>query len=277
MRVRRQAERAVLHLGLAALSLVFLFPFYWLAVSAFKSQGEIFSVPPEWIPIPLRTGNFRDVFRETAILRALFNSTVIAAGHVTLTLFLCSLAGYAFAKFPSAPGNRALFAFVLGTMMIPGAVTLIPVFVVFMTLGLINTYTAMIVPGAASAFGIFWMRQYMGAHVPSDLLSAARIDGCSEFGTYWRVALPIAKPALAALAIMSLIGSWNSLMWAYLVLRTTEMQTLPVLIYLLQGEIRTPYGMLMAAGLIATVPLVAAFLLFQRQFIQGIAAGAIKA
>src|ERR1051325_12196761 len=262
---------------LLLLSLLFLFPFYWLLISAFKNQAEIFSVPPMMAPHPVRWENFENLVRETTILRAFVNSVVIAVGNVGLALFLCSLAGYAFAKFHNAPGNRALFAFVLGTMMIPNAVTLIPVFVVMVKLHLVNTYWAMIIPGAASAFGIFWMRQYMASNVPNDLVHAARIDGCSEFGIYWRIALPIARPALAALGIMQLIGSWNNLMWAFVMLRTADMQTLPIVIYLMQGEMRTPYGMLMAGGLVATLPLVLAFLIFQRQFVQGITAGAIKA
>jgi len=134
----------------------------------------------------------------------------------------------------------------------------------------------MIVPGAAGAFGIFWMRQYFTANLPDELINAARIDGCGEFGIYWRIALPIARPALAALGIMQLIGSWNNLMWAIIVLRTPDMYTLPIVIYLLHGETRTPYGLLMAGGLLTTLPLVLAFLLFQKQFISGITAGAVK-
>ena len=262
---------------LAALSLVFLFPFYWLLISAFKNQAEIFAVPPQMIPSPIRWENFSSLIKETTIIRAFLNSVVIAVGNVGLALFLCSLAGFGFAKYADAPGNRGLFAFVLGTMMIPGAVTLIPVFVVMVKLHLVNTYWSMIIPGAASAFGIFWMRQYMASNVPNDLVHAARIDGCGEFGIYWRIALPIARPALGALGIMQLIGSWNNLMWAFVMLRTADMQTLPIVIYLMQGEMRTQYGMLMAGGLLATMPLVVAFLLFQRQFVQGITAGAIKA
>lgn len=277
MALRKALGRWGLYIGLTILALVFLFPFYWLAISAFKSQGEIFAMPPRLLPTHPRWSNFADVVNQTDLARSFLNSVIIAVGNVGLTLFLCSLAGFAFAKYPNAPGNSRLFAFVLGTMMIPGAVTLIPVFVVFTRLHLVNSYWAMILPGAANAFGIFWMRQYMAANVPNDLLHAGRIDGCSEFELYWRVALPVAKPALAALGIMTLIGSWNNLMWAFLVLRTRDMQTLPVLIYLLQGETRTPYGMLMAAGLLATLPLVIGFLLFQRQFVQGITAGAIKA
>src|SRR5207248_1973036 len=159
--------------------------------SAFKSQAQIFATPPELLARPLHLENFSQLAAETTLPRAFFNSVVASAGHVTLALFLCSLAGYAFARFRDAPGNDALFAFVLGTIL--------------------------------------------------------------------------------------LMGSWNNLMWAFIVLRTKDMQTLPVVIYLLQGEIRTPWGMLMAGGLIATLPLVLAFLLFQRHFVRGITSGAIKA
>jgi len=261
---------------LTALALVFLFPFYWLLISAFKAKEQIFVLPPEFWPHPWRVANFADVFEKTHIVRAFFNSTFIAAGHCALALFLCSLAGYAFAKFPRAPGRDKLFAFVLATMMIPGAVTLIPVFVVLCKVHAVNTYWAMIVPGAASAFGIFWMRQYTIDNVHNDLLDAARIDGCGEFAIYGRVVVPILKPALGALGIVLLIGVWNNLMWAFIVLRTESMYTLPLVIYLLNGENRTPFELIMAASLVATVPLVVAFLLFQRQFVQGITAGAIK-
>lgn len=266
----------MIYLILTTLALLFAFPFYWLFTSAFKTQAQIFTVPPGWLPVPGTLHNFVDLFRETNLPRAFINSVTISGGHVALALFLCSLAGYGFAKFPDAPGNGKLFGFVLGTMMIPGAVTLIPTFLLMTRLHMINTYWALILPGAAGAFGIFWMRQYFQASLPDDLIHAARIDGCSEFGIYWRIALPVARPALAALGIMQLISSWNNLMWAFIVLRTNDMLTLPVVIYLLQGETRTPFGMLMAGGLMATLPLVLAFLFFQKQFIAGITAGAIK-
>ena len=274
--VRLSVYRALICMLLSAMAILFAFPLYWLLISAFKSQAQIFASPPLWVPHPIIGKNFTDLYRETNLPRAFLNSVVVAAGSVGLSLFLCSLAGYAFAKFPLAPGHGKLFAFVLGTMMIPSAVTLIPSFLVLVKIHWINTYWAMIVPGAVGAFGIYWMRQYMSANVPNDLINAARIDGCSEFGIYWRIALPLARPALAALGIMQLIASWNSLMWAFIVLRTPDMFTLPVVIYLLQGEMRTPYGMLMAGGLLTALPLVVAFVVFQRQFIAGITSGAIK-
>jgi len=268
--------RGAAYIALTATAVLFLFPFYWLVISAFKTQAQIFTLPPQWLPLPPTGANFVDIYREANLLRAFLNSVLTTGGHVLLALFLCSLAGYAFAKYPQAPGHAKLFNFVLGTMMIPGAVTLIPSFLVMVRLHWIDTYWALILPGAVGAFGIFWMRQYFHANLPDELIQAARIDGCSEFGIYWRIALPVARPALAALGILQLIGSWNNLMWAFLVLRTPGMFTLPVVIYLLNGEIRTPYGMLMAGGLLTTLPLVVAFLLFQRQFIAGVTAGAVK-
>ena len=266
-----------LYAGLTLVALLFILPLYWLGTSAFKSQDRIYSLPPEFFPSPPVAQNFADVFEQTRLARAFFNSTVIAAAHVSLTLFLCSLAGFAFAAYPRAPANKLLFAVVLATMMIPGAVTLVPVFVLLSKLHVVDTYWGMIIPGAAGAFGIFWMRQYIAANVPPDLYAAARIDGCSEFGLYWRVVLPVTTPALSALGVLTLIANWNNLMWAFIVLRSENMQTMPLLIYLLQGETLTPWGMLMAAGALATAPLIVAFLIFQRAFIGGMTAGAVKA
>lgn len=265
-----------LTLFMLATMALFVFPFYWLVVSAFKTKADIFSMPPGLLPIPPVLENFSQAFTETNILRAFFNSTVIAMAHVSLALFLCSLGGYAFAKYPHARGNRLLFALVLGTMMVPQAITMIPSFVVLTHLHLVNTYWAMILPGAASAFGIFWMRQYIAANVPDELLNAARIDGCSEFRIYWNIVLPLCRPPLAALGILVLIANWNNLMWAFVVLRTEDMYTLPLQIYLMQGEVHTPYGLLMACGLLATLPLVVAFLFFQKAFIEGLTAGSVK-
>lgn len=276
MRRHQWKQRLLLYPVMAAAVVLFTFPFYWLLVSAFKTREQIFTLPPQFIPRPAVLDNFVLVFTTTPLARSFLNSCIIAGGHVFLALFLCSLGGYAFAKFRHAPGREVLFAFVLGTMMIPGAVTMIPVFIVLSRLGLVNSYWAMIIPGAASAFGIFWMRQYIETNVPDELLAAGRIDGCGEFGLYRMIVLPICKPALAALGILLLIGSWNNLMWAFVVLRTQQKYTMPLLIYLLQGEIRTPYGMVMAGGLLATIPLILAFLLFQRAFIQGMTAGALK-
>lgn len=270
------AERAALYLLLLIAAGAFLLPLYWLAASSLKTQTRIFSVPPEWLPLPPRWDNFDAVFEQTTLVRAFVNTAMIAAVQVFLSLFLCSLAGMAFARYRNAPGHKWLFAFVLGTMLIPGAVTMIPVFIVLARLHLVNTYWAMILPTAANAFGIFWMRQYIANHITTELYDAAAIDGATEFGAYLHIVIPIARPALGALGVLVLISSWNNLMWAFITLRTENMYTMPLMIYLLQGEQRTPYGLVMAAGLIATLPLIVAFILFQRAFVSGLTAGATK-
>lgn len=269
-------EKVFLYGLFIVIAIIFLVPYLFLATGAFKTQQEIFT-PSQILPSSPSWDNFRGAFRTTTIARAFVNSTLIAVAHVSLSLFLSSLAGYAFAKYRKAPGNGVLFGIVLGTMMIPGAVTTIPVFLILNQLNLMNTFWVMVLPGAANAFGIFWMRQYIATNVPDDLLAAARIDGCSEFGIYSQIVLPVIKPALAALGILVLIGTWNNLMWAFIALRTENMYTLPLVIYLLQGEQKTDYAMLMASGLLATLPLVIAFLIFQRSFIAGMTAGAVKA
>lgn len=267
--------RIIAYLVLVVAAIIFLVPFYWLIRSSLLTQDRIFSLPPELIPHPAHWSNYADALHQTNLGRAFVNSVVIAVLHVSLSLFLCSLGGYAFAKL-KAPGSGFLFSILLGTMLIPGAVTLIPVFIILARLHLVNTYWAMILPGAASVFGIFWMRQEISSNVHDDLLAAARIDGCSEFAIYWHVVVPVIRPAMGALAILTLISNWNNLQWAFVVLRTENMYTLPLTIYLLQGEISTPWGMLMASGVIATLPLVVAFLIFQRAFVSGITAGAVK-
>ena len=272
----RRIHRMLLYALLVAVSTLFLLPGYWLLASAFKTQSRIFALPPEVFPWPLAWENFANVYRDTNLIRAFFNTTLIAVTQVALSLFLCSLAGLAFARYRNAPGHKFLFGCVLGTMMIPAAVTTIPVFVVLANANLINTYWSMILPGIANAFGIFWMRQYISQNVPIELYDAAQIDGAGPFATYGRIVVPIIKPALGALGVLVLISSWNNLMWAFIALRTENMYTMPLLIYLLEGEDRTPYGLIMAAGLIATLPLIVAFLLFQRSFISGVTAGAVK-
>jgi ABC-type glycerol-3-phosphate transport system permease component len=285
MKSHRRTQ-AVLYAAMIFAAALFMLPYYWLGSTSLQTEQRIFTPPPGLIPaasaeegsvtfVP-EISNFADVFRKTNFGRAFLNSGLIAVGHVSLSLFLCSLAGFAFAKHQHAPGRDLLFQTVLGTMLIPAAVTTIPVFIVMARLGLMNTYWSMILPGAASAFGIFWMRQYINANVPDELLDAARIDGCSEFEIYARIVIPVIRPALGALGVLSLLSTWNNLLWAILMLRSEDMYTLPILIYMLQGEQKTDYGMVMASGLLASLPLLIAFLLFQRSFVAGITAGAVK-
>ncbi len=261
---------------MAFVGIIFIFPFYWLFTSALKETGEIFRTPPSLIPSPPSLENTFDLIRETTFEYAFFNSTFITVTHTALALFLCSLCGFAFAKYRRAPGNNALFSFVLATMMIPVFITLIPIFKIFAMIDWINTYQSVILVGIVDAFGVFWMRQYVASNVPDDLLDAGRIDGASEFKLYWNVTLPVIRPGLAALGIFVFLRCWNNFLWPLVVLRTEKMYTMPVILYLLHGETRTPYGQVMAGAALATLPLLIAFILFQRQFISGVLAGALK-
>ena len=203
------------------------------------------------------------------------NTFIIAAVSTVLRLFFCSLGGFAFAKY-KFPGRNALFIFILGTMFVPGAVTLIPVYVIMRQLSLIDTLWALIIPGAANAFGIFFMRQYMMS-VSDELLDAARIDGASEFAVYRRIIAPIVSPGMVALGLIFFMGSWNDYFGPLVFLKSPENFTLPLAIASFGGAVGlTNYNGQMAMAVISIIPLLIIFVLFQRRFIDGITAGAVK-
>jgi ABC-type glycerol-3-phosphate transport system permease component len=208
-------------------------------------------------------------------MRWFFNSLFIAIGTLFGSLFLASLGGFAFAKY-EFPLKRVLFGIVLIMMMLPVQIMLVPLFLILVRLGWINTYWGMIVPSLAQAFGLFYMRQYM-LGVPSELLDAARIDGCSEFRIYRQIMLPIAKPALAVLAILFFTNSWNNYLWPLIVLSSEDMFTLTIAMASLLGPYDVEYGMIMAGSFLGTVPILIVFLAMQRQFIEGLTAGSVKA
>jgi ABC-type glycerol-3-phosphate transport system permease component len=203
-----------------------------------------------------------------------YNSAVVALCHVTGELFFCSLAGFSFAKY-SYPGRDLLFTLVLSTMMIPFFVVVIPVYIVVHSFGWLNTYWGLVVPGLASAFGIFLMRQWM-LGIPTEMLDAARIDGSSELGTYWRIVLPLSGPALATLAILSFMGSWDSYVWPLLVVSKKALMTVPLGLTMFQSEWQVFWNELMAASLIFMLPTFVVFLVFQRQFVQGVTMTGLK-
>jgi multiple sugar transport system permease protein len=256
-------------------SLIMLAPFYFMFVFATQSRTEIFSLPP-----PLFFGD--DLLRNIDILtgripfwRNLGWSVYVATASTALTLVFCSLAGYAFALFEFRWKN-ALFALVLGTMLLPSFMNMIPTFMIMDALGWIDQPRALYLPGAANAFGIFLMRQFVLTSVPKDLIEAARMDGCSEFGIYLRIVLPLLKPALGTLGLITFIASWNNFIGPLIVMRSPEMYTLPLALRSLQSPVDTEWGALMAGSAIATLPLIALFMVSSRQLISGLTAGAVK-
>ena len=220
------------------------------------------------------TSNYRNLWKTVPYNRYFINSVFIATASTLLTLFFCSLGGYAFAMYRFR-GQKILFGILLASMMVPFQVLLVPLFGLMYDIGWLNSYNAIIIPFSVGAFGVFLMRQFI-VTIPPELLDAARIDGCSEFGIYYRVVLPIIKPALGALTIYSFLGSWNGYLWPLIILRDEVKYTLPIGLANLVGIYRQDYGMLMAGTLLSLMPIVILFLAMQREFVQGITLGSVK-
>jgi len=263
------------YLVVGAGALIMLAPFYFMFVFATHSRTEIFSLPP-----PLFFGD--DFFNNLKILterlpfwRNLGWSLYVALASTALTLLFCSMGGYAFGLFEFRFKNP-LFALVMGTMLLPSFMNMIPTFMIMDALGWIDQPRALYIPGAASAFGIFLMRQFVVSAIPRDLIEAARMDGCSEFGIYFRIVLPLLKPALGTLGLITFIASWNNFMGPLIVMRSPDMYTLPLALRSLQSPVDTEWGALMTGSAIATVPLLLLFAVSSRQLISGLTAGAVK-
>jgi cellobiose transport system permease protein len=254
----------------------FIIPFVYMTTGGFKYQNEIASTDISLLPREPTLANYQVIFTEWPIVRITFNSFFIALAVTATNLFFCSLAGLAYAKF-HFPGRDKLFGLALLTMMIPMQAILVPLFIIMANFNWINTYQAIIFPGAIGAFGIFFMRQYIGSSVPSELLDAARIDGCSEFGMYWMVVLPIIKPALVTLGLILFMNAWNDYLWPMIMLNDSTMYTLSLTVgaaglrnYLLN------WGEKLAAATLAAWPPVIIFFIFRKQFMEAIMAGALK-
>jgi multiple sugar transport system permease protein len=264
-----------LYVVLIGIALLTAFPFYYMLVASTLRTSDILTIPPPaWFGGAL-IQNYNELVAALPFWNALFNSFAISALHTVLVLFFCSLGGYGFAKF-RFPGRNGLFAFLLATLMVPGAIGLIPSFVIMRQLGWIDTWYPLIIPGIANAFGIFWMRQYIDSAIPNDLMDAARIDGAREFRIYWNIVVPVITPALAALAILTFINKWNDFQWPLLILKEEAKYTLPVALSTLRSLRGTEIGVQILGATGAVVPILAVFLVASRQFIAGITAGAVK-
>ncbi len=256
-------------------TVIMLSPFYFMFVFATQSRTEIFSLPPPMFFGDDLLGNLKILTDRLPFWRNLGWSVYVAVASTVLTLLFCSMGGYAFALFEFRFKN-ALFGMVLGTMLIPTFMNMIPTFMIMDLLGWIDQPRALYIPGAASAFGIFLMRQFVTTTVPKDLIEAARMDGCSELGIYWRIVLPLLKPALGTLGLITFIASWNNFIGPLVVMRSPDMYTLPLALRSLQSPVDTEWGALMTGSAIATLPLVVLFVLSSRQLISGLTAGAVK-
>ncbi|HON75515.1 MAG TPA: carbohydrate ABC transporter permease [Dermatophilaceae bacterium] len=253
------------HLFLMPLALVFATPLVQMILTSLKTDADIRKFPPDILPTPPTLDGFIGLFTESDVLRWIANSVIVATSAVAGQLVLCSLAGYGFARLRFA-GRGIGFVAVIATMMIPTQLLMIPTYIMFTKIGIVNTLPSIIVPWLTSAFGVFLMRQFF-LSLPVELEEAARLDGCSQFGVFWRIVLPLAKPALATLAIFTLLGSWNDLIWPLISISDDRWYTLQLGLANFQGTRRTQWQLLMAGNVVATVPLVAFFLIAQKHFI----------
>jgi multiple sugar transport system permease protein len=268
--VGQVATYAVVLLGAAVVAV----PILWMFSSALKTSPEILAIPIRWIPSQPRFNNFADAWRSAPFFHYLFNSLFVAGAVTLSTLFFAALTGHALAKF-SFPGRDVCFAFVLSTMMIPFTVIIIPLFVLVRDLGWMNSYYALIVPAGVSAFGIFLMRQFIMT-LPDELLDAARIDGASEPSIFRVIVLPLTKPALATLALLTFMNNWDSFLWPLVVTSGDTYRTLPVGLAAFQTQYVTHYEWIMAVATLVTLPVFALFLGLQRYFVQGIVMSGLK-
>ena len=266
------ALHAVLICGL----LLSAFPFYWAVIMSTHSSSEIFSYPPKLLPGTHFLENVRSLFDSIDFFGSMFNSLLVAGSVTFLVLFFDSLAAFVFAKF-DFPGRRVLFALMMAIFMVPAQLSAIPQFVIMAKLGWIGSMTALVVPAAANAFGIFWMRQYMKSAIHDELLDASRIDGANFLRQYWHVALPVVRPGLAFLGIFTFMGQWNDYAWPLIALTNPDNVTLQVALSQLNGNHgTTDYGMVMTGALLALIPLLLVFAVGARQIIGDLAKGAIK-
>jgi ABC-type glycerol-3-phosphate transport system permease component len=252
-----------------------LIPFYWMLISSFKPLNDILTIPVWIIPTHPTLENYVLLLTQTGFIRSVLNTLFVALANVIIQTLLCSLAGFAFAKYRFRFRNL-LFTLVLGTVMIPASIQLVPNYILMANLGWLDTLAPLIIPTAANAFGIFWMRQYMYS-VPDELLDAGRLDGASEFGLYWRLVLPIARPALGALALFVFTTSWNEFLQPLVYVRSTEMFTVQLMISsIFRTRFQQNFHLLMAASVLAIVPMTVLFFALQQQFIAGLTVGSLK-
>ena len=285
---RRKVRNIITYLILVPGAILFVAPFAWLISASFQNVGDLFSWPPQWIPESPTLDGYLQFLGGTGAVRWFANSAFVATSITLLQLFLNSLAAYVFAK-RRFPGRDAIFLVFLATMMVPPQVTMIPNYLILQHIpffggndifgqgghGMLDSYAGLIVPGAVSAFGIFLLRQFMRS-IPDELLDAARIDGASEFRVYWQVVLPLCRPVLAATAIFTFMAAWEDFLWPLIIISDPNKYTAPLGLALFVTKNQTEWGVLLAGSVIATLPMVIIFMIFQRQFVQGVAMSGIK-
>ena len=254
--------------------IVMLMPIFWMLSTSLKSLDKVFELPIQWIPRPPRWDNYPAAWNRFDFTRYFLNSLIVSVSVTILNVLLAGFAGYSLAKYRYF-GQRALFIVILSTLMLPIEVLMVPTFLVVKDLGWLNTYQGLIVPVVADAFGVFLMRQFL-LHVPDSLIEAARIDGASEVGTYFRIVVPLSWPAILTLPIFIWRETWDAFVWPFIIITDDTLRTVPLGLQRFQEEYVTTYNEVMAISALAMIPLMLLFFFFQRAFIQGIALSGLK-
>jgi len=264
-----------LYLILTVALIAVVTPFIWMVLGSFKTEGELRQSPPTWWPQTPSWDNYTQLFDRLNFGTYFFNSTVVAVTVTLGNLLFCSMLGYALAML-EFKGKRALFVLVMTTLLIPGVVTFVPLFVLVANAGLVDTLPGLFLPFLVTPFGVFLMRQFI-LGLPRELLDAGRVDGAGELRIFARIFLPLCGPALATLGILTFLGSWNNFLWPLVVAQSESRYTLPVALALYStGQNSTQYGLLLAGATVVVLPVLLVFLIFQRRFIEGIATTGIK-
>lgn len=272
---RRWGPRALTYTVLAVGLALWLVPFVWMLLGSVKTQGEILRRPPTWWPEDPTGDNFAQWFGPLDFGHFFTNSLIVAVATVLGNIVFCSMVGYALAKM-EFPGKRVLFVLVMVTLMVPGVVTFVPLFVMVSSLGLVDTYPALILPFITAPIGVFLMRQFIHG-IPDALLEAARLDGAGEWRIFSRIVMPLCGPPLATLGILTFLSSWNNFLWPLVSAQSEDMYTLPVALSLYStGQNATNYGLLLAGSVLVIGPIIALFVFLQRWFIRGVATTGLK-
>ena len=264
-----------LYVALVALALMFVLPLLWALLSSFKPRADIFAYPPRLLPGDPTFVNYRTLLAEHPFWAWFATSTIVGLLSTVISVLVCALAGYGFAKYQFR-GREFLFNVMFSSLAIPFAVIVVPLYILMVRTGLTNPYFALIVPWVAPAFGIFMMRQFITQAIPNELLESGRMDGCSELGLFWRIVLPLIRPALGALAVWSFINSYNAFLWPLIIIGDPAQYTVPLGLGALFATELRQYDLVMAGSALAAIPTVVLFVALRRQLIDGLTAGAVK-
>ncbi|EIA21074.1 ABC transporter permease [Listeria fleischmannii 1991] len=273
--LKKQYRRKwLVHVLLILGAFMMVFPFFWMIMTSLKTTAESIAIPPSIFPSEWQWHNYKDIFVIFPFGKFYFNTFVSTAVITIGQVFLCAMAAYAFARI-NFPFKNVLFILILSVLMVPGQIFLIPQYLIIQNMNLLNTIPALFIPGLFSAFGTFLLRQFFMT-IPKEIEEAAIIDGCSRVRIFFSIILPLSRSALVSLSIFALLYGWNSLLWPLIVNTSTEKMTLSAGLASLSGQYATNYPLIMAGSFLAIIPLIIAFLLFQKQFIEGIALSGSK-